>query len=143
MGHGARVGIVQFVKAREDTGEHRFLSRFPEQVTIRTLGAGFVRGEVEPHVAAACEAWDAALSMLDGGVHDLVILDEINIALSKDLLPISDVVAALVGREAPDIVATGRNAPAELIEAADLVTEMAEIKHPYRNGVKARRGIEW
>lgn len=143
LGHGLRVGIVQFVKAREDTGEHRFLSRFPESVTIRTLGRGFVRGDTSRHAEAAREAWDAAAAMMGQGGYDLVVLDEINIALAKGLLPVAETVAALASARGVDIVVTGRGAPPEMIAAAELVTEMTEIKHPFHAGVPARRGIEW
>jgi cob(I)alamin adenosyltransferase len=146
LGHGLRLGVVQFVKGRRETGERDFLARFPELVTVKVMGEGFTweTQDRERDVAAARAAWDEALSMLaDPDLH-MVILDELNIVLRKDYLPIAEVVDGLRGKR-PDlhVVVTGRNAKKELIEAADLVTEMTLVKHPFRDGVKAQLGVEY
>jgi cob(I)alamin adenosyltransferase len=146
LGHGLRLGVVQFVKGRRETGERDFLARFPELVTVKVMGEGFTweTQDRERDVAAARAAWDEALSMLaDPDLH-MVILDELNIVLRKDYLPIAEVVDGLRGKR-PDlhVVVTGRNAKKELIEAADLVTEMTLVKHPFRDGVKAQIGVEY
>jgi cob(I)alamin adenosyltransferase len=146
LGHGLRLGVVQFVKGRRDTGERQFLARFPDLVDVKVMGEGFTweTQDRERDVAAARAAWDEALRMMaDPDLH-LVILDELNIVLRKDYLPVDEVVAGLLAKR-PDlhVVVTGRNAKPELIEAADLVTEMTLVKHPFRSGVKAQLGIEY
>jgi cob(I)alamin adenosyltransferase len=146
LGHGLRLGVVQFVKGRRETGERDFLARFPELVTVKVMGEGFTweTQDRERDVAAARAAWDEALSMLaDPDLH-MVILDELNIVLRKDYLPIAEVVDGLATRrQGLHVVVTGRNAKKELIEAADLVTEMTLVKHPFRDGVKAQLGVEY
>jgi cob(I)alamin adenosyltransferase len=146
LGHGWRVGVVQFIKGAWSTGEREALGRFPDLVTWRTMGEGFTweTQDRARDVAAAGRAWDAAKAMMaDDGIR-LVVLDEINIALRYDYLPLGEVVATLAARR-PDlhIVATGRNAKPEMIEAADLVTEMTLVKHHFAAGVKAQEGIEF
>lgn len=146
LGHGRRVGIVQFVKGRWDTGERRFLERFPELVTMRVMGEGFTweTQDRERDIASARAAFAEAERMLvDPSLH-LLVLDELNIVLRYGYLPLDEVLAALAARR-PDlhVVVTGRNAPRELVEAADLVTEMTLVKHPFREGVKAQVGIEF
>ncbi|MBX6321792.1 MAG: cob(I)yrinic acid a,c-diamide adenosyltransferase [Rhodospirillaceae bacterium] len=146
LGHGMRVGVVQFVKGRWQTGERAVLERFPELVTLRAMGEGFTweTQDRARDIAAARAAWAEARRMLDDPGYRLVLLDELNIVLRYDYLPLEEVVAALAGRR-PDlhVVVTGRNAPPELIAAADLVTEMTLVKHPFRLGVKAQPGIEF
>lgn len=146
LGHGMRVGIVQFVKGRWETGERSVLARFPDLVTIRTMGEGFTweTQDRARDIAAARAAWEEAGRMLADPSYRLVLLDELNIVLRYDYLPVADVVATL-RRRRPDlhVVVTGRNARPELIEAADLVTEMTMVKHPFRDGVKAQAGIEF
>ena len=152
MGNGMRVGIVQFVKGKWETGERHILERFPEQVEIRTMGEGFSWDTQDRarDIRAAKAAWAASREMIEAchaspPKYDLIVLDELNIPLRYDHLAIADVVAFL--RDKPDmlhVVVTGRNAKAELIEIADLVTEMTMIKHPFRDqGVKAQKGIEF
>lgn len=147
LGHGFPVAIVQFVKGRWETGERKVLEHFPEQVTVRTMGEGFTweTQDRRRDIAAARAAWEAAKELIRGGEHKLVLLDEINIVLRYDYLPIEEVVAFLRDEKPADVhvVATGRNAKDELIEIADLVTEMTMIKHPFRAGVKAQAGIEF
>jgi cob(I)alamin adenosyltransferase len=146
LGHGLKLGVVQFVKGRRDTGERFFLARFPELVDVKVMGEGFTweTQDRERDIAAARAAWAAAKAMLqDPGLH-MVILDELNIVLRKDYLPLAEVIEGLRSRR-PDlhVVVTGRNARPELIEAADLVTEMTLVKHPFRAGVKAQLGVEY
>ncbi len=146
MGHGFKVGVVQFVKGKWETGERGVLARFPELVTIKTMGEGFTRETQDRarDIAAARAAWQQAIQMMEDPSYRLILLDELNIVLRYDYLPIEDVVRKLKSRR-PDlhVVVTGRNAKDELIAAADLVTEMTMIKHPFRDGVKAQAGIEF
>jgi cob(I)alamin adenosyltransferase len=146
IGHGFKVGVVQFVKGRWETGERGVLARFPELVTIKTMGEGFTweTQDRARDIAAARAAWQQAILMMEDPSYRLVLLDELNIVLRYDYLPVADVVAKLANRR-PDlhVVVTGRNARDELIAAADLVTEMTMIKHPFRDGVKAQAGIEF
>jgi cob(I)alamin adenosyltransferase len=146
IGHGMRVGIVQFVKGAWGTGERTVLARFPDLVTCRAMGEGFTWDTKDRarDIAAARAAWDLAQAMIADRSYRLVLLDELNIVLRYGYLPVGDVVAALHAKPRDlHVVVTGRNAPAELIEAADLVTEMTLVKHPFRAGVKAQAGIEF
>ncbi len=151
IGNDMRVGIVQFVKGKWRTGERAVLERFPDQVTIRTMGEGFTweTRDRARDIRAAEAAWAASRQMIEAcrgpaPAHDLVILDELNIVLRYDYLPLDEVVAALRARPPMlHVVATGRNAKPALIDAADLVTEMTMVKHPFRAGVKAQKGIEF
>ena len=146
LGHGLKLGVVQFVKGRRDTGERFFLARFPELVEIKVMGEGFTweTQDRARDIAAAQAAWQAAKAMLQDPTLHMVILDELNIVLRKDYLPLKEVIEGLQSRR-PDlhVVVTGRNAKPELIEAADLVTEMTLVKHPFRAGVKAQLGVEY
>src|SRR5438105_2422905 len=146
LGHGMRVGIVQFVKGAWGTGERTVLARFPDLVTCRAMGEGFTWDTQDRarDIAAARAAWEMAKTMIADRSYRLVLLDELNIVMRYDYLPVDEVAAALkVKPRDLHIVVTGRNAPAELIEAADLVTEMTLVKHPFRAGVKAQRGLEF
>jgi len=152
LGNGMRVGVVQFVKGAWTTGERPILEGFGEQLDMRVVGEGFTweTQDRARDVAAAEAGWAAAQEMIeasrgDAPRYDMLVLDELNIVLRYDYLPLAEVVAALRGRP-PDlhVVVTGRNAKPELIEAADLVTEMTLVKHPFREqGVKAQKGIEF
>ena len=146
LGHGLRVGVVQFVKGRWETGERGLLERFPELVTINTMGMGFTweTQDRARDIAAARAAWEQAKALMADAAYKLVLLDELNIVLRYDYLPIDEIVSTLKARR-PDlhVIVTGRNAKPELIEAADLVTEMTMVKHPFRSGVKAQAGIEF
>lgn len=146
LGHGMKVGIVQFIKGAWETGEAKFLTRFPDLVTIRTLGEGFT-WETQDHardLAAASRAWEASRAMLADPAYRMVVLDEINVALRYELVDLAAVLEALAARPVHQhAVLTGRNAPEALIEAADLVTEMTLIKHPFRAGIKAQAGLEF
>ena len=151
IGNGMKVGIVQYVKGKWDTGERVVMEKFPDQATIRTMGEGFTweTQDRARDVAAAWAAWEASKKMIksargDDAGYDMVILDELNIVLRYGYLPVNEVLEVLTGK--PDnlhVVITGRNAKPELIEVADLVTEMTMVKHPFRSGVKAQKGIEF
>ena len=146
IGRGWRVGVVQFVKGAWDTGERRVLEGFGDLVVWRTMGEGFTweTQDRERDVAAAARAWGEACKMLDDPTIRLVVLDELNIALRYDYLPLDEVLARLANRRADQhVVVTGRNAKPTLIEAADLVTEMVPTKHHFAAGVKAQEGIEF
>jgi cob(I)alamin adenosyltransferase len=146
LGHGLKVGVVQFVKGRRETGERAFLKRFPDLVRVEVMGEGFTweTQDRERDLAAARAALAAAASMLaDPDLH-LVVLDELNIVLRYKTLDLADVLRVLASRR-PGLhaVVTGRNAPQELVDAADLVTEMRLVKHPFRAGVKGQLGVEF
>lgn len=146
MGHGMKVGIVQFVKGAMTTGERAIFDAFPELVEFKPMGEGFTWDTQDRarDIAVTRTAWDEVVRMIADPAYALVIADELNIALRYDYLPLDEVLA-VVGARAADkhVVITGRNAPAALIEAADLVTEMTQIKHPFRSGIKAQAGIEF
>lgn len=146
IGHGQKVGVVQFVKGKWQTGERVVLEAFPDQVTIRTMGEGFTweTQDRQRDIAAARAAWDQAKELIADPAYKMVLLDELNIVLRYDYLPIGEVVEVLTSKpEDTHVIVTGRNAKDELIEAADLVTEMTMVKHPFRAGVKAQAGIEF
>jgi cob(I)alamin adenosyltransferase len=146
LGHGMRVGIVQFVKGAWATGERTMLARFPDLVSMRAMGEGFTWDTQDRarDIAAARAAWEAAIAMIADPAYRLILLDELNIVLRYDYLPVEEVVAALKGKPRDlHIVVTGRNAKTEVIDTADLVTEMRLVKHPFRAGVKAQVGIEF
>ena len=146
LGHGMKIGVVQFVKGSWDTGERWVLEKFPEQVTISALGEGFTweTQDRTRDIAMARGAWAQAKAMILDESYDMVLCDELNIVLRYDYLPVEEVIEVLEAKpEMKHVIITGRNAKDELIEAADLVTEMEMIKHPFRSGVKAQKGIEF
>ena len=146
IGNGLRVGVVQFVKGVWRTGERELFARFPELIEIRAMGEGFTweTQDRARDIAAAEAAWETAGRMLADPGFSMVILDELNIVLRYGYLDAGEVTRALEARrEGLHVVVTGRNAKPELIEAADLVTEMTQVKHPFRSGVKAQLGIEF
>jgi cob(I)alamin adenosyltransferase len=146
VGHGMKVGVVQFVKGSWDTGERWVLEKFPEQVTISALGEGFTweTQDRARDIAMARDAWEQAKAMILDDSYDLVLCDELNIVLRYDYLPVEEIIEVLQAKpEMKHVIITGRNAKEELIEVADLVTEMELIKHPFRSGVKAQKGIEF
>ena len=146
LGRGKRIGVVQFGKGAWETGERKALETFGDRVVWHTLGEGFTweTQDRERDVAAAEKAWSQAKALLADPSFDLIVFDELNIALRYDHLPLADVVETLRSKR-PDlhVVVTGRNAKAELIEAADLVTDMTPVKHHFAAGVKAQEGIEF
>ncbi len=146
LGWGHKVAIVQFIKGNWKTGEKQFFTRFEDDITWYTMGEGFTweTQDRERDIAAATAAFDRARDLMTGGEHDLVLLDEINIALRYDYLDVNDVVEALGQRSSRcSVILTGRDAKPELIAAADLVSEMQEIKHPFKAGIRARKGIDF
>jgi len=146
LGWGYRVGIVQYIKGKWITGERQFFAKFPDQVVYRVMGEGFTwdTQDRERDIAAAQAAWRMSLEMLHDPALHLVVLDEFNIALRYDYLDVAEVVAGLQGRPPEKhVCVTGRNAKPELIAAADLVTEMTLVKHPFEQGFKAQRGIDF
>ena len=146
LGHGMPVAVVQFVKGKWQTGERVALEKFGDLVSINTMGEGFTweTQDRKRDVAAAEAAWAKARELMDDPSVRLLVLDELNIALRYEYLPLDEVVATLAARR-PDltVVVTGRNAKPALIEAADLVTEMTLVKHHFAAGVKAQAGIEF
>ena len=146
LGRGLRCGVVQFGKGAWQSGERTAIEKFGDQIEWHTLGEGFTweTQDRARDVAAAERAWDATKTMMANPAIRLIVLDELNIALRYDHLDIAEVVAVLKARrEDQHIVVTGRNAKPELIEAADLVTEMTPVKHHFAAGVKAQEGIEF
>jgi len=146
LGHGWRIGVVQFIKGAWRTGERDALMRFGDQVSWHTMGEGFTweTQDRERDIAAATRAFAKAQELMADPTIRLLILDELNIALRYDYLPVDDVVAALRARRSDlHVVVTGRNAKPELIALADGVTEMGAVKHHFTAGIKAQEGIEF
>ena len=146
LGYGRRVGVVQFVKGAWHTGEKDAFAAFGDKIVWHTMGEGFTweTQDIKRDVAAAEAAWAKALELMADPSISLIVLDELNIALRYDYLDLGMVVAALKARRGDlHIVVTGRNAKPALVEAADLVTEMAAVKHHFAAGVKAQKGIEF
>jgi len=146
LGWGQRVGVVQFIKGKWITGERQFFERFPDDLTWRTMGEGFTwdTQDRERDVDAATVAFDAGCEMMCSGDFDLVLLDEINIVVRYDYLDIATVIDALKVRSLrTSVVLTGRDAKPELLEYADLVSEMVAVKHPFEAGIKAQKGIDF
>jgi cob(I)alamin adenosyltransferase len=146
LGRGRRVGVVQFIKGAWHSAERDALEKFGEQVSWHTMGEGFTweTQDRQRDIAAAERAWAKAQELMADPSFGLIILDELNVALRYDYLPLKAVIAALQARRPGlHVVVTGRNAKAELIEAADLVTEMTVVKHHFAAGVKAQPGIEF
>jgi cob(I)alamin adenosyltransferase len=146
LGHGWRVGVVQFVKGAWETGERKALERFSDLVEWHTMGEGFTweTQDRQRDIAAAGKAWEMALRLMDDPSIRLLVLDELNIALRYEYLPLPQILTSLANRRGDlNIIVTGRNAKPELIAIADLVTEMGLVKHHFAAGVKAQRGIEF
>ena len=146
VGHGMRVSIIQFIKGAWDTAERRVLSSFGDLVSFKAMGEGFTweTQDRARDVAAAERAWAEAQTALADANIAMVILDELNVVLRYGYLPMEPVLAAIAARPAGQhVVVTGRNAADALLAAADLVTEMTMVKHPFRDGVKAQPGVEY
>ena len=146
LGHGMKVAIIQFIKGSRDIGEKKALSTFGDQVSFFACGEGFTweTKDMERDRALARRTWAEAERALGDESLRMVLLDELNVVLKYGYLDIEDVLAALEARPPMQhVVITGRNAPQELIEAADLATEMTLLKHPFRSGVKAQAGVEF
>ncbi|MYM26581.1 cob(I)yrinic acid a,c-diamide adenosyltransferase [Duganella sp. FT135W] len=146
MGHGMKVGVVQFIKGALQTGEERFLRRFPEEISFHAMGEGYTweTQNRERDIAKAQVAWEQAKKFLADPEVGLVIFDELNIALKYKYLDVDTVINDLLARPPMQHVAiTGRGAPPELIEIADTVTEMEVVKHAFKAGIGAQAGTEW
>lgn len=146
LGHGMQVGVVQFIKGAMATGEEQFLRRFPDEVSFHAMGEGYTweTQNRERDIAKAQEAWQQAKRFLSDPAYDLVVLDELNIALKYHYLDVHAVIADLLERPIMQhVVVTGRAAPQELIDIADTVTEMQVVKHAFKAGIGAQAGIEW
>ncbi len=146
IGNGMRVGVVQFVKGKWGTGERKVLEAFPAQVEMATMGEGFTweTQDRQRDIAAAQGAWEKAKAMIMDPDLQMVLLDELNIVLRYDYLEVGEIIEFLKHKpEMKHVIITGRNAKDELIEFADLVTEMEMVKHPFRSGVKAQIGVEF
>ncbi|MFL6708721.1 MAG: cob(I)yrinic acid a,c-diamide adenosyltransferase [Massilia sp.] len=146
MGHGMRVGVVQFIKGAMETGEEKFLRRFPEEVAFHAMGEGYTWNtqDRERDIEKARLAWDQARRFLSDPAIGLVLLDELNIALKYRYLDLDMVIQDLLARPPMQhVVVTGRGAPQELIDVADTVTDMAVVKHAFKAGIGAQAGTEW
>ena len=146
LGHGMKVGVVQFIKGAMSTGEEMFLRRFPDDVSFHAMGEGYTweTQNRERDIARAEEAWEQARRFLTDPAYGLVVLDELNIALKYRYLDVHTVIADLLDRpEMQHVVVTGRAAPPELIAVADTVTEMNVVKHAFKAGIAAQAGTEW
>lgn len=146
IGHGMKVGVVQFVKGAMTTGEKTVFDAFPNNVEFKQMGEGFTwdTQDRSRDIAAARTAWEEVRRMIADPSYHMVLADELNIVLRYDYLPLDEVLAVLSARDPmKHVIVTGRNAPDALIDAADLVTDMTMVKHPFRSGVKAQAGIEF
>lgn len=146
LGHGMKLGVVQFIKGALATAERDFLGGHPN-CDFKTIGDGYTWNtqDLDKDRNTARKGWEEAVAMIKSSEYKMVILDELNVVLKYNYLPIEEVVSVLKDRrEDLHIVVTGRNAPDALIEAADLVSEMKPLKHPYKEqGIKAQRGVEF
>ncbi|MEH6743227.1 cob(I)yrinic acid a,c-diamide adenosyltransferase [Hyphomonas sp.] len=146
LGWGQRVGVVQFIKGKWITGERQFFDKFPDQLDWHTMGEGFTWDTQDKarDIAAAEAAFARAREMMASGRYDLIVLDEINIAMRYDYLSTDDVLDGLKARAGQtSVILTGRDAKPELCDYADLVSEMVEVKHPFKAGLKAKRGVDF
>lgn len=145
LGWKQKVGVVQFIKGKWKTGERQFFDRLGE-VTWHTMGEGFTwdTQDKDRDIAAAQAAFAKGREMMESGDYDLIVMDEINIAMRYDYLSVGDVIAGLDARDKrTGVILTGRDAKPELCDYADLVTEMKEVKHPFKAGIKAQRGVDY
>jgi len=146
LGHGMKVGVVQFIKGALSTGEETFLRRFPDEVSFHAMGEGYTweTQNRERDIAKAEEAWAQARQFLSDPAIGMVVLDELNIALKYKYLDVHTVIADLLDRPVMQhVVITGRGAPPDLIAVADTVTEMNVVKHAFKAGIGAQAGTEW
>jgi cob(I)alamin adenosyltransferase len=146
LGWGHKVGVVQFIKGKWITGERQFFAKFADQVSWHTMGEGFTwdTQDKDRDIAAAEAAFARACEMMQSGDYDLIVLDEINIALRYDYLDVQAVIEGLKARSGrTSVILTGRDAKPELMDYADLVSEMTEVKHPIKAGIKAQRGLDF
>lgn len=147
IGHGRKVGVVQFVKGAMATGEKAAFDRFPDLIEFKPMGEGFTWDTQDRarDIAVTREAWEEVKRMIADPSYAMVLADELNIVLRYDYLPLDEVLEVLSAKpEMTHVIITGRNAPQALIDAADLATEMTLLKHPFREqGVKAQAGVEF
>ncbi len=146
LGWGHRVGIVQFVKGAWKTGEKEFFNRYPDLVDMHVMGDGFTwdTQDRDKDIASAEKAWAQSREMMESGQYDFILLDELNIVLRYGYLDVAAVIADLAARSnRTSVMVTGRNAPAALMAAADLVSEIKAVRHPFENGIKAKQGIDY
>ena len=146
LGHGMKVAVVQFIKGAIDTAEQRALRDFGDLVTFLRLGEGYTweTQDRERDTKVAGEAWGKAVECLQNPEYAMVVLDELNIAVQHEYIDVADVLEAVRNRPVMQhVVITGRGAKPELLEAADLVSEMKMVKHPFRKGIKAQKGVEF
>jgi len=145
LGHDMRIAVVQFIKGPYSTGEETFFRRFPEHVEYHVMGDGFTwdTQNLEQDIVSAQEAWQVCKRILSDPTIDLVLLDELNIVLKMNYLNIDTVLSTLADRpKMQHVIITGRGAPDALIEAADTVSRIEDVKHAFRAGIKAQKGIE-
>jgi cob(I)alamin adenosyltransferase len=145
LGRGLKVAVVQFIKGKWKTGERTYAETLP-QLTFLVMGRGFTweSDDLSRDKEAAEKAWHEAAELIRGGEHAIVVLDELTYVMNYDFVPLGEVMTVL--RERPPhvhVVVTGRNAPDEMVELADLVTEMKSIKHPFEKGIAAQPGIDF
>lgn len=146
LGWGHQVAVVQFIKGTWKTGERQFFAQFPDQLEWHTMGDGFTWNtqDRDRDIQSARAAFAEAGKLMQSGQFDLLVLDEINIALRYDYLDVDEVVAELAKRSTrTSVILTGRDAKPALLDIADLVSEMKEIKHPFQSGIKAKQGIDF
>jgi len=145
LGHNMRVGIVQFIKGAFSTGEETFFRRFPDEVEYYVMGDGFTwdTQNLEQDIASAKAGWEVCKKLLSDPTIDLVLLDELNIVLKMHYLDIETVLADIAARpKMQHVIITGRGAPELVIETADTVSRIEDVKHAFRAGIKAQKGIE-
>jgi cob(I)alamin adenosyltransferase len=145
LGHGMRVGVVQFIKGAFSTGEEAFFRRFPDEVEYHVMGDGFTwdTQNLEQDIASAKKGWEVCKQLIADPNIDVVLLDELNIVLKMHYLDIDEVLADIAARaEMKHIIITGRGAPEKVIQAADTVSRIEDVKHAFRDGIRAQKGIE-
>jgi cob(I)alamin adenosyltransferase len=145
LGHDMKVGVVQFIKGAFSTGEERFFRRFPQEVEYHVVGDGFTweTQNLEQDIASAEAGWAICKKMLTDADIDIVLLDELNIVLKMKYLDVNTVLADIANRPPMQhVIITGRGAPEAVIEAADTVSRIEDVKHAFRAGIKAQKGIE-
>jgi len=145
LGHNMRVGVVQFIKGAFSTGEEAFFRRFPEEVDYHVMGDGFTwdTQNLDQDIASAEKGWEVCKQLIADPTIDVVLLDELNIVLKMNYLDIDTVLADIAARpEMKHVIITGRGAPDKVIEAADTVSRIDDVKHAFRAGIKAQKGIE-
>ena len=146
IGWGHKVAVIQYVKGNWKTGEKEFFMKFPDLVRLEVMGEGFTweTQDRSKDIAAAEKAWELSKELMNSGDYDLIILDELNIVLRNDYLDKEAVKDGLLARHPrTTVIITGRNAPDNIMDAANLVTNMQMVKHPFEAGIKAAKGIDF